>query len=207
MSAPTPELIPEDHAMWSVLTEDLVNGLLKELQPSHRSPAVMRLMDIIGQHPSNPCDPTLSGQPASAKKRTCVRNGIDKPLKKIKRNAKKSGSGDEGDEKEDERKCKRKKKEKTDTGGVWETDGVPPDPLPAASILLSRLGSATSREHLPKLVNLVRALISRTVESIEEEDYGFETSLKMCGINCTNRALQDLNHMIGYIRLGFHLDR
>jgi hypothetical protein len=201
MSTPAPKVIPEDHAMWSVLTEDLVNDLLKELRPSDRSPAVMHLIDIIGQHPSNP---TISCRPASAKKNTCVRNGIDVPLKKIKRKAKESESGNG---KGDERKCKRRNKEKTDTGGVWETDGVPPDPLPQASFLLSKLGSATSRENLPNLVNLVRALVSRTVESIKEGDYGFEACLKMCDISCTNQALRDLDQMIAYIRLGFHLDR
>jgi hypothetical protein len=103
--------------------------------------------------------------------------------------------------------AREKKKENTDTGEVWKTDGIPSDPLPTTSILLSRLGSATSREHLSKLINLVQTLVSHTIESIEEDDYRFETSLKMCGINYTNRAFQDLNHMIEYIRLGFHLDR
>jgi hypothetical protein len=176
-----PETIPEDHDVWSILTGDLVSDLLQELRPNS-SPALRRLYNIIVQHPSNP-----TGE------RTCVRNGIDVPLKARKR------KGTEGTE--DGRKSKK--------GRSWETDGVPPSPTPAASAMISKLGSAISRERLPHLVRLVRALIERKthLESVDKDDFSFEATLKMCRISDTNRALRDFYNMIGYIRLAFLLDR
>jgi hypothetical protein len=44
--------IPEDHPIWSILTEDLVGSLLHEFPTSNLSPAFQRLHEIIVQHPS-----------------------------------------------------------------------------------------------------------------------------------------------------------
>jgi hypothetical protein len=181
MSAADSETIPEDHAVWSILTGELVSALLHELPPRNDSPALRRLYDIIVQHPSN----------------LAVR-GIDVPLTSTKRKTREDNSGDGTG---DGRKSKK--------GRSWEMDGVAPRPTPPASAILSTLGSATSTKSLPKVVKFVRALVSResNLEKFKEGDYTFEATLKMCEINNNNRALRDFYHMIGYIRLAFHLDR
>jgi hypothetical protein len=177
--------IPEDHAVWSVLTGDLVEDLLREL-PSDRPPALQRLFDIIVQHPSNPPVHSLIGQHAWE---TDIRNGINVSLKKRKR---KNGTGD----------GRKSKKDR-----IWKTDGIPPGPTPAAFTMLSKMGSAVSRVNLHNLVKLVQSLVTRKLELVKEDDYRLESTLKICDISSTNRALQDFQQMIGYIRLGFHLDQ
>ena len=75
-------------------------------------------------------------------------------------------------------------------------------------MIVSMLGSAISAEGLPNLVKLVQALIApeSSLKSADVDNYGFEATLKLCDINCTNRALKDFYRMIGYIRLALHLD-
>jgi hypothetical protein len=181
--------IPEDHAVWSIFTGDLVDDLLSEL-PSNRSPALQRLFDILVQHPSNPPVRSLIGQQAWPND---IRNGMGVSLKKRKRvNA-------SGDETGNGRKSKKDR--------IWMTDGIPPGPTPGAYTMLTTMGSAISRVKLHTLVKLVQALVTRNVELVKKDDYSLESTFKMCDINCTNRALQDFYHMIGYIRLGFHLDQ
>jgi hypothetical protein len=184
--------IPKDHAIWSIFTGDLVNDLLREL-PSNRSPVLQRLFDILVQHPSSTPLPGLVGQQVWEHD---IRNGINVSLKKRKRKSTEMTSGDGTGNK------RKSKKER-----VWMTDGIPPGPTPAAFTMLSKMGSVISRANLHNLVKLVQALVNRKVELVKEDDYRLESTLKMCDINCTNRALQDFYHMIGYIRLGFHLDR
>jgi hypothetical protein len=173
--------IPEDHAVWSVLTGELVSDLLRELPPENSSRALQQLYDIIVQHPSNPVA------------HTSTRNGDNVPLRPRKRKT------------ADETKSGNKSKK----GRTWETDGVAPPPTPMASMNLSTMGSAASSKNLPKLVKFIQALVSREthLENVKEGDYTFEATLKMCEINNNNRALRDFFHMIGYIRLAFHLDR
>ena len=196
MSIPGPEVIPEDPGVWSVvLTEDFVVGLLQESPPSDSSPFLRRLYDVIVQRPSNPFSspPYQSsvGQQASANQRTCVRNGRDAPLESRKRKAA-IGTGDGS-----------KPKKNRD----WETDGVGPHPISEGSMLLSTMGSATSRARIKNLVNLVQALITHKTESVAEDDYRFEAILKMCDIQARRGALGDFQRMIGYVRLAFHIDQ
>jgi hypothetical protein len=184
--------IPENHTIWSILTKDLVNDLLCEL-PSERSPALQRLFDILVQHPSKPPVPSLVGQQAWEKD---IRNGINVSLKKKKRKGTEMASGDRTGSGHQSKKNR-----------IWMTDGIPPGPTPAAYTMLTKMGSTISRVNLHNLVKLVQALVTRKLELVKKDDYGLESTLKLCDLNCTNRALQDFYHMIGYIRLGFHLNQ
>jgi hypothetical protein len=205
MSSTNPEAIPEDHAMWSVLTSELVSEAVRELSLLSRSPGLQRLYEIIVQHPSKPttlnsADQRVHNESASIPNlsdRTCVRHGRDVGLTRRKR------KNSEGDVAENGREAKKSK------GKDWKMDGLPPGPTQEADMMVSMMGSAISAESLPNLIKLVQALIARktSLKSVDVDDYGIEATLKLCDINCTNRALKDFYHMIGYIRLALHLDR
>src|ERR1700733_4085380 len=126
MSSTCPEAIPEDHAMWSVLTGELVSDAVHEMSLLSRSPALQRLYDIIVQHPCKPAASILTNQRAHNKStsipqlsdRACVRNGLDVGLKRRRKN-----SEDEMGSKVKKGKCKD-----------WREDGVPPAPTPEANM-------------------------------------------------------------------------
>src|SRR5262245_47226848 len=160
-------VIPQDHAIWSVMTDELVGDLIRELANStDRSPAMQRLHDIVVQHPSIQNASSSASNSANRRVSRCIRDGVNVPLRKRKR---KKLEGDVADMEPNAKKGK---------GKSWETDGVAPGPTQEASMMVADLGSAISAEGLPSLVKLVQALITgkRGFKPLEIDDNSFEAT-------------------------------